>query len=156
MNIGIMVHSQTGHTLSVAQKIHETLNAQGHTVHLEKVEAAKDSVMDASSVVLTQTPKIDGFDWLIFAAPVRGGKLSPAMQAYLLQLPSLEGHRVSGFVTQFFPSPSLGGHQAIAQMHELCKAKSGDLVQTGIVNWLFPSKRKKLTQETVERLTRLE
>lgn len=78
--------------------------------------------------------------------------LSPVMQAYLHQIPSLKGKLVSGFVTQFFLSPSMGGNQAIAHMIELCRAKGAEVTQKVIINWMFPFKRKKLIAETVDRI----
>jgi len=40
MNIGIIVYSQTGNTLSVAKKLEERLSAAGHSVNLEQVTVA--------------------------------------------------------------------------------------------------------------------
>lgn len=37
MKIGIILHSQTGNTLSVANKLKEKLISLGHTVNLEQV-----------------------------------------------------------------------------------------------------------------------
>lgn len=109
MKIGIIVHSQTGNTLSVANKLREQFLAAGHTVSVERVTALNDRESNVNSIVLTCAPKLDGFDILVFGAPVRGYKLSPVIHAYLLQLPSLKGKVISGFVTQFFPTPTMGG-----------------------------------------------
>lgn len=38
MNIGIIVYSISGHTLSVAAKLGEKLSAAGHAVTLERLE----------------------------------------------------------------------------------------------------------------------
>lgn len=151
MKIGIIVHSQTGHTLSVADKLREKYHNAGHTVSIEKVAASNDSETNVDSIRLTSVPKLDGFDMLVFGAPVRGYRLSPVMQAYLGQLPSLKGKVVLGFVTQFFPSPAMGGNQAIKHLSEICRSKGAEIAKTGIINWLIPFKRKKLMEETVEK-----
>ena len=39
MNIGIIVYSQTGNTLSVAKKLEEKLSLAGHSATLEQVKA---------------------------------------------------------------------------------------------------------------------
>jgi len=38
MNIGIIVYSQTGNTLSIAKKLEEKLSAAGHSATLEEVK----------------------------------------------------------------------------------------------------------------------
>jgi flavodoxin len=155
MKIGIIVHSQTGHTLSVAHKLSEQFLAAGHTVSIEKVVSSNDGETNVNSIVLTNAPKLDGFDMLVFGAPVRGFMLSPVMQAYLLQLPSLRGKIVSGFVTQFFPKATMGGNQAIERLSEICSSKGVEITKSGIINWMNPIKRKKLIVETVDRIAYL-
>lgn len=152
MNVAIIIHSKTGHTLSVAEKLRSRLEAAGHSVVLEQVRAANDSEMKPGSVVLTNSPTITGFDMLVFGAPVYGGKLSAVMQAYLQQLPALEGKISAGFVTQLFPWAGLGGNQAIANMEELLRAKGGKLSASGVVNWMFRGKRNKQVAETIEKI----
>ena len=96
MKIGIIAHSHTGHTLSVAQQLHDRFLAAGHTVLTERIASSSDSETNVNSIVLTSAPKLEGYDMLVFGAPVRGYMLSPIMQAYLRQLPSLKGKIVSG------------------------------------------------------------
>jgi NAD(P)H dehydrogenase (quinone) len=151
MKIGIIVHSQTGHTLSVAHKLREQFLNAGHTVSIERVAASNDKETNVDSIALIYAPKLDEFDMLVFGAPVRGYMLSPVMQAYLRQLPSLKGKVVSGFVTQFFPKPTMGGNQAIERLSAICRSKGVEVTKTGIINWLNPFKRKKLIVETVDK-----
>ena len=151
MKIGIIVHSQTGHTLSVAHKLREQFLNAGHTVSIERVAASNDTETNVDFVALTCVPKLDEFDMLVFGAPVRGYMLSPVMQAYLRQLQSLKGKVVLGFVTQFFPKPTMGGNQAIERLSTLCRSKGVEVTKTGIINWLNPFKRKKLLVETIDK-----
>lgn len=155
MKIGIIVHSHTGHTLSVAQQLQERFVASGHTVLIERVEASNDSEANIDSILLIRTPIIKEYDMLVFGAPVRGFMLSPVMQAYLRRLPSLQGKIVAGFVTQSFPKPTMGGIQAIKCFTEICRSKEAEVSKTGIVNWLFPSKRKKLVAEVIDNITKV-
>jgi len=152
MNIGIMVFSKTGNTLSVAEKLRETLLEKGHKAVLEQVTASNDVEMNPKKVVLSNSPSTQGYDMLVFAAPVNGFRLAAVMKAYLQGLPSLEGKLLAGFVTQAFPFPWMGGKQAINGMEKLVKAKGGELSQTGVVNWMFAGKRKALIAETVEKI----
>lgn len=153
MKIGIIVHSQTGHTLSAAMKLRENLLASGHEASVDRVTASNDSEQNADAIVLTGIPKLDGYDMLVLGAPVRGFGLSPVMQAYLGRIPSFNGQIISGFVTQFFPSPSMGGKQAITSLADICRSKGAELSTTAIINWLLPGKRNKLIQEMVDKFT---
>ena len=153
MNIGIIVFSKTGNTLSVAEKLLGALLEKGHKAVLEKVTARNDSEMDPGKIVLSNAPSIDGYDMLVFAAPVNGFRLAVVMQAYLQGLPSLGEKLLAGFVTQAFPFPSMGGNQAINGMEKQLQAKGGTLSATSVVNWTFPGKRAKLIAETIEKIT---
>ena len=55
MDIGIMVYSQTGNTLSVAEKLKEALSEKGHTVTVDRV-TAQGEVAPGRSVSLEQMP----------------------------------------------------------------------------------------------------
>lgn len=155
MKIGIIVHSRTGHSLLVAGQIHDYFLAAGHTVSIEKVVASNDNETNINAIMLTSAPKIEDYDMLVFGAPVRGYMLSPIMQAYLNQLPSLKDKIVSGFVTQFFPKPTMGGNQAISRLSEICQSKETEVKKTAIINWLFPFKRKRLIKEAVDKITNI-
>ena len=152
MNIGILVNSKTGNTLSVAEKLRDKLLALGHTVALEKVVASNDGEMDIQKIVISNPPSTQIYDMLVFAAPVNGFRLAFAMQAYLRDLPSLEGKRLAGFVTEAFPFPWMGGNQALKGMEKLVNAKGGTLIATGVVNWRSPDKREVLITRTIEKI----
>lgn len=155
MNIGIFVNSKTGNTLSVAEILQEKLTALGHNVALHKVVASNSAEMDIEKIVLVNPPSTESYDMLVFAAPVNGGRLPFAMQAFLQRLPSLDGKLLAGIVTEAFPFASMGGNQAVRSMEHLLDAKGGKLSATGVVNWMFPGKRKALIAETVEKIAAL-
>ena len=154
MNIGIIVHSQTGHTYSVAEKLKEKLLAAGHIAKIEKLIPIGTVQPHDRNVRLEKLPDISGYDALIFGAPVLGFALSPVMSAYLPQLPTLDGKKVAGFVTMFLPFASMGGKNAINQMGQICNTKGTKLRETGIINW-SGRKREKQIAEVVESLSRV-
>ena len=119
MNIGIIVHSFTSNTLSVAEKLKEKFLAEGHLVTLEQVTAVNEDPAAAAKVELLAIPDITGYDMLIFGAPVRAFSLSPVMLLYLNQLPSLQGKKISCFVTQQLSFAWLGGNRSIKQIKKL-------------------------------------
>jgi multimeric flavodoxin WrbA len=135
MKIGIIVHSKTGNTYSVAEKLMEKLAAAGFDANLERVEAFDDSQKEVKKVQLKNKPDISSYDALIFGAPVRGGSLSAVMAAYLMQLSTLSNKKAACYVTEFFPLPSMGGNRAMGQMKNICASKDVEVLGTGIVNW---------------------
>ena len=153
MKIGIMVYSNTGNTLSVAQRLKERLIMEGHLVNLVKVEAVGKTVSSFENVQLKNAPEIDEYEALIFAAPVQGNALSPVMYKYLSQLETLKGKLIAGFVTQAFPFESMGGTSAIKQMKEICEIKGGSTCETGIINWLNINRERKI-KDTLDKLAR--
>jgi flavodoxin len=153
MNIGIVVYSQSGHTLAVAKRLEETLSAAGHTVKLERVEAAGPVGPAATGVQLKTKPEIDAYDAVVFGSPVIGGALPPAMSSYMAQLRSLQGKKVACLVTHFF-RPAWGADQTIAQMEDICECKGATVCGAGNVKW-FQLRRKRQIAEVIERMSRL-
>jgi len=153
MNIGIVVHSQTGHTLSVAGKLKERLLEAGHAVTLEQVEPSGPAKPGAENVQLKTKPEVDAYDALVFGCPVWGGTMSSAMTSYLEQATSLQGKKVACLVTHFFPR-GWGGNQTISQMKEVCESKGATVCGSGSVSW-FPLSRKRRIAEVVDDLSGL-
>lgn len=154
MKIGIIVHSKTGNTFSVAQRLEEKLLAAGHSIKIEKVAAVNDDEMSASKIQLQGVPDISSYDVLIFGAPVRGFSLSAVMTAYLSQTMTLVGKNVYCYVTQFFPHPAMGGNRAMEQMKKICELKGVKVNGTGIVNW-SSLRREKMIKDIVEKVSGL-
>ncbi len=136
MNIGIIVHSATGNTLSVAEKLKNNLTAKGYAATLERVTAVSDDPRANGGNQLKDAPSIDPYDVLIFGAPVWGFSPSAVMKEYLQQLPSLCGKKVGCYVTLQF----LAGKRAVRQMEEACKAKDAVVYKTGMVKWASKKK----------------
>jgi len=79
MKVGIIVHSFTGNTLTVAEKVKETLEKAGHAVTLERVIVKDENPNAPTPVTLEAAPEAAGYDLALFAAPVRAFSLSPGM-----------------------------------------------------------------------------
>lgn len=144
MNIGIIIFSRTGNTLSVAEKLLEACIAAGHTAVIARVTAEDENTNAKGPVQLKTAPDPTRFDAVIFGAPVQAFSLSPIMKAYLAQVPRISGKKVCCFVTQHFPKPWMGGKQAIRQMRNLCRIKGTDITETGIVNWTSKSREEQI------------
>lgn len=154
MKIGIIVHSQTGHTFSVAERLKDKLEAAGHSVNIERITPVDAKQTDPKKVQIEKLPDLSVYDALVFAAPVQAFSVSPVMKAYLGLLPSLSNKKIACFVTKALPFDSTGGNQAISLMKSTFESKGGTVVGTGIVNWTGGGREKKIA-ELVEQLGKL-
>jgi NAD(P)H dehydrogenase (quinone) len=137
MKIGIIVHSQTGRTLFVAEKLKEKLTAAGHSANVERLTSA-----DPKNVKIEKLPDLGAYDALVLAAPVQAFSTSPVMKAYLPQLPALNGKKVALFVTKGLPFKWTGGNKAISTMKDAVESKGGKVAGTGILVWRGENNKK--------------
>lgn len=142
MDIGIIVYSQTGNTLSVAEKLRDALAAKGHAVKIDRV-TAEGEVGPGEPFTLTSKPDPGKYEALVFAAPVMAFTLNPAMKAYLGQIPSIEGKKAACLVTQQLPAGWMGGNRAIRFISRALKDKGADVCCSVIVHWKNEVKRGK-------------
>jgi len=140
MKIGIIVYSQTGNTLSVAEKLKEKLAIVGGRKSGDR------------TFQLETRPDVAQYDALVFGAAVEAFSLSPVLATYLRGISSLDSKRVACLVTQFFPYPWMGGIRAIRQMRELCESKGATVCGTAVVNWVG-FRRAKTTALAIDRVT---
>lgn len=147
MKTGIIVFSQTGNTLSVAEKIQETIAAPDNDVSILRVSALNEQEADVSKIQFKDNPETSGFDVLIFGSPVHGFSLAPVMMAYLNQNSALDRMKVACYVTQGLPKAWMGGKRALRQMVDICEKKGANIYSTGIVNWPKPLVREELIQK---------
>jgi flavodoxin len=154
MNIGIIVYSQSGNTLSVAKRLKEKLSAAGHSATLEEVKVVGGRESGDRSFKLETLPDVDPYEALVFGSAVEGFSLSPVLTDYLKQIKSLQGKKVACLVTEFFPYPWMGGNRAVHQMRKLCESKGATVCGSGVVNWVS-WRREKTTTDAVDRLSRM-
>ncbi len=133
MKIGIIVYSNTGHTLSVAKELEKKLKTK-HEVELKEVKGNRKG-----NVVLTNTPSIEKYDYIIFASFVEAFQLNEVMKKYLKEL-DLKNKRISAFVTEAFSKPWLGGNNAIKQINKIV-----NLEKSGIINWNNKKREEQIT-----------
>jgi flavodoxin len=152
MNIGIIVFSQSGHTLSVAEKLQERLNQLSHPVQIDAITIEGEAAPDKFQ--LTHQPDVSGYDALIFASPVQAFSLNPVMQAYLNGLPSLENKPTAYLVTKQLPFNWTGGNRAIKTMQSICQKKGARILGSAIVVWQ-DARRDDTTEKAVTLLSQL-
>ncbi len=134
MHIGIVVYSQTGNTLAVAQQLRDKLKARGHTVAIERVTLASDP-KDTGNIRLNTLPSLREYDTLVFAAPVQGFQLCTPMKAYLMMMPPLLGRKAAVLVTKHWASGWTGGNRAVKEIGKAIEANGGRLAGGGFIGW---------------------
>jgi len=151
MNIGIVVYSQTGHTLEVCETLRDRLAGQGHEVQVERVTVVGERTPKTQTFELEAVPEIGSFDAVVVASYVEAFSLCQVMGRYLKQIKPLEGKRVACLVTQQFPYPWMGGSRAVRQMKKLCHARGATIAGSAVVNWA-KSRREKTMAQAIDRL----
>ncbi len=135
MNIGLIVYSDTGNTLSVAEKLTEQLKANGHKAILHRLAQKAGYRPGQTLTGFVELPPLDRYEALVFAAPVNAFSLCLPMKDYFGKVGTLGGRRTALLVTEFFPFAWMGGKQAVAWMRRTCAEKGGDVRAGAIVNW---------------------
>ncbi|MEA3558129.1 MAG: flavodoxin [Candidatus Thermoplasmatota archaeon] len=135
MNIGIIVFSHTGNTLSLSREILKSLTKAGHTVNIEQVTTDGDPQKMGNDIKFKNRPSTDNYDALFFGSPVWAFSLCPVMKIYLSGLGSLDSRKVGLFVTKTLPFNWTGGNHAISQMKKEVGVKKGKVNGSGIVRW---------------------
>jgi len=134
MKVGIIVYSQTGNTLAVAEKMKEALIAAGHTAEIKQITIEAREKADVT-VKLLDTPSVAGYGAVIFGAPVQAFSLCQPMVKYLKQIQSIKGLPVACFILQGLPKKWMGGNRAYKTLRSLCLMKGADPLRIGHVNW---------------------
>lgn len=142
MKIGIIFYSLSRHTLSLSRHIKQVLEQDGHTVESIRLEPGSYQVR-AQKAELKSVPPVTGYDLLILACPVHGGRMAPPMQAFLEQCGSLKNKKAACLITQVFPR-AWGGNQTLAAMRAMCESKGARVVGSGGVSWYSFARRRQI------------
>ncbi len=154
MKVGVVVYSETGNTLFVAQKIIERLNASGNQAVLERIKTiGKPNPADRSEVHYESLPVLEGYDAFVFGSPVHGFQVATPMAKFIPQAVHIKGKKAVGFVTEKFPFPWMGGDRSLSQLESLLKSGGALSCKAGIVNW-SGGNRQELIQEVVDSAVR--
>jgi len=151
VKIGIIIHSHTGNTNLVAEKVRDELEKKGYEVAFHRLKIEGGWHQGIKEIRFEELPDTAAYDALVFGSPVEAFSLSPVMKTYLKDVGMLEGKKIALLVTQHFPSPSLGGNRAVRYMEKACAGRGADVCASAVVNWT--NKRKE--QQIVEGVARL-
>ncbi|NMC57454.1 MAG: flavodoxin family protein [Eubacteriaceae bacterium] len=135
MKIGIIIFSQTGNTLYVADSLKIRLNNMGQDVEIEKVEQVDVNNRDPKKIEIKSMPKLNVYDVLIFASPVQAFSLAGVFKDYLQKIDLINGIPSFCFVTKGINSKGFGGNKAIKTMNDIITEKGGTVKSTAIICW---------------------
>lgn len=154
MKIGIIVFSQTGHTLSVAERLAGALRAKGQEVAIARVEPVETKPNSSAPVKLKVAPDVSPYDAVIFASPVQGFTLARVMKFYLTGITDLTGKKVACFVTQHLKRAWMGGNRSVRMIDAACREKGAVVGASGIVHWSSADRESQIAA-LVEKLSAL-
>ncbi|MBN2879954.1 MAG: flavodoxin [Clostridia bacterium] len=135
MKIGILVYSDTGNTLSVAEKIKKQIEKNGDSAAIERLTATKTGSGSDRDVQLLNIPDVSGYDKLVIGAPINGLMLCRPMQEYLAKHADLKGKDINCYVTQYFKRSIFGGTNGINHIKNQCAKKGGNMINTADIHW---------------------
>ncbi|MDX1358822.1 MAG: flavodoxin [Clostridia bacterium] len=141
MKIGLLVHSVTGHTLSVMKKVETALKDMGHEVELKEIKTAGKVDVGQTDVEFTENPSPAGYDAVVFGSHTEAFQLEQTMKLYLNQMEKIQGLKTACLVTHQFPFHWMGGNGAVNKMKSICSEKGADIMGTAVVDWSPESKR---------------
>ncbi|HWQ06972.1 MAG TPA: hypothetical protein VN453_07080 [Feifaniaceae bacterium] len=144
MNIGIIVYSQTGNTLSVAERLRDALINGCAEAEIAHVVVEGGDPKTGAPLKLVAAPDPNGYDAVVFASPVQAFSLAQAMVLYFKQLPKFETKKVFFFTTQHLKKPWLGANHAIKQAKSLLAGKGPAVSETGVVHWSSEQKEEQI------------
>ena len=160
MNIGIIVHSQTGTTLEFGKIIEKALSESGNSVDVIRVETNVPvnfgSVRQPKKFSIVNIPDCKKYDVLLVGGPVWAFSASPVIAALLQELQDISGKKLLPFVTMGFPFPFMGGKQAIALMSGIASGKGAEVLPGRIIPKLFHDFKKHMEEAASEIQTFLE
>ncbi len=144
MNIGIIIHTQTGHTLHFAKAIQNKLIEQGHTAEVKGLRTKGAVKPRSSKFELRRIPKTDEYEAILFGGPVWAFTASPVIIKFLKTIGTLKGKKALCFVTMGLPLPFLGGKQAVKAMESELDLSGGDILPGVILPYFFKGNRGKM------------
>ena len=136
MHIGLIIYSQTGNTLHIAQRLQAKLNELGHHVSLTHIKSKNDEnqFQEPFEMIIQGDPIQTKYDVVVFGAWVQAFNLCFGFRSFLNQLEEISAQQVHAYVTQHFPFPWMGGYQAISTMKKLLIKKSIKVHSTQVFN----------------------
>jgi len=144
MKTAIVVYSETGHTLSVAERLMQAYKAKQEDATLFRIES------NIHRTMVFHSPTLEGFDHVVIATPVQGFMPAAPMGLFLEQIGTLKGKTVDILLTQAAPWAFFGGTNSLKKIALLIVAKAGLPSKTAIVHWMSKKREQQTNQAIVD------
>ena len=151
MKIGIVIHSQSGHTAQVAKFIGSAFTGKGHEVDISLLRTIGKVTPRSSKFELKSVPDISDCGIILPGGPVWGFGASPVILRYINSLGRLSGKKVLCFVTKGLPFPWTGGTQALNKMNEELSLSDATVLEGEIMH-TFGMPNEEKVKPVIERI----
>jgi flavodoxin len=155
MKVGIIVHSQSGHTVTFARAIAERLSKAGIEYDIELLRTKGIVKPRKKHVEFLRLPDISGYDIVLFGAPVWAFTISPAIIAFMRTIKSLKGKKALPFITHSLFAKVCGAERALKIMGAELEELSADLLEGEHIHFFIGANKAKLNaaaERIVERV----
>jgi NAD(P)H dehydrogenase (quinone) len=156
MNVVIVIHSQSGHTVMMARALAELLRKAGHEVAIELLRVRGKVHPGARGFSLRNTPEVEPYDMLLVGGPVWAFSASPVIMRFLSEVKSLKNKKAIPFVTMGFPFKALGGVQALRKMSDSLELSGAEVLPGEAVFYSFGKNQARIdaaAQRICDRIT---
>ena len=143
MKVGIIIHSQSGNTASLASAIGAALREKGAETDIHLLRTDKPVKPNTKNIGFRKMPDLSEYDTVLFGAPVWAFNASPVIVSYLKELDNLKGKRALPFVTHASPWKFLGTTKALSRMSDLLDMLAAEVLEGEDMQRLFKENSKK-------------
>ena len=110
------------------------------------MEAKRDTKKTPNIFEITNSPKVDKYDTIIFASYTEAFMLCAVMKSYLESISSLQNKDVLCFATHHFPYPWLGGNNTVRKIKAICQSKGATIKKSGVISWSSKKRETKIEE----------
>ncbi|MGC9362326.1 MAG: flavodoxin family protein [Candidatus Syntrophosphaera sp.] len=137
MKIEIVVYSETGKTLQLAELVRDKLSGDGHQVGLTRLQTSApfDSkhMLPMDKIEFTNLPDVGAADCVLVGGPVWAFRSCPAAKKAIRDLgPQIKGKKFLPFVTHAFPFDWMAGTWSANGMGRVARNQGADVL-SGVV-----------------------
>lgn len=155
MKIGLIIHSVTGNTRYVAEKLSKALADKGHAVDYKEVKTEGDAASGGKGIRFIEKPVVDECDVLIMGSHTEAFDLEPAMKQYLKGDLKMDCNKVICYATHQFPFPWLGGNRTVKKMQKLCREQGAMETFGVVIDWKPDKGRDERIKKAVDEILSL-
>jgi NAD(P)H dehydrogenase (quinone) len=137
MNIGIAIHSESGHTANLARAIAAEWRAMGHEATVELLRTHGAVKPSSRHVEFRRLPEFENVDAILVGGPIWAFSASPVVMSYIRTFETLKGKKVLNFLTHGLPFTFLE-KRALKQMNDAFDCTGAQILEGEAMVYFFP------------------